>query len=126
MLVAEPPHNQNWNIRSTGQENPTALALRNEGRMAIDPNFYYRLSNAFLGPGYALDVKADGSGRLKMAIAADQSGQFWCLIDLGGGKLALRTLYLGDCFSLDVINVVSSHFAASPLWKMKYPSPFSN
>jgi hypothetical protein len=72
--------------------------------MTLDTRFYYRMTNAFLGPGYALDVKGDASGRLKMAASANYSGQFWRLVDLGGGKYALRTQYLGDCFSLDVIN----------------------
>lgn len=72
--------------------------------MSFDTSFYYRLTNNFLGPDQALDVSPDGSGGLMMAKTADQSGQFWRLIDLGAGKYALRTLYLGDCFSLDVIN----------------------
>jgi len=58
----------------------------------------------FSGRRFALDVKADGSGRLMMAPTADFSGQYWRVVDLGGGKYALHTLYLGDCFSLDVIN----------------------
>ena len=72
--------------------------------MSLDTSFYYRLTNDFQGAGFALDVKADGSGRLMMAPDADYSGQYWRFVDLGGGKYALRTLYLGDCFSLDVIN----------------------
>ena len=72
--------------------------------MSFDTSFYYRLTNAFQGTGQALDVKADGSRRLKMAPSADFSGQHWKLVDVGSGKYALRTDYLGDCFSLDVIN----------------------
>jgi M6 family metalloprotease-like protein len=72
--------------------------------MGLDTSFLYRLTNNFQGPGQALDVKADGSGRLMMAATADYSGQYWRLVELGQGKYALRTLYLGDCFSLDVIN----------------------
>ena len=72
--------------------------------MAFDTTVYYRLTNTFQGPGQSLDVKSDGSRRLKMAPTADFSGQHWRLVDLGSGKYALRTDYLGDCFSLDVIN----------------------
>ena len=72
--------------------------------MSLDTSFYYRLTNKFQGPGQSLDVHSDGSRRLKMAPTADFSGQHWRLIDLGSGKYALRTQYLGECFSLDVIN----------------------
>jgi hypothetical protein len=72
--------------------------------MSLDTSFYYRLTNRFQGPGESLDVHSDGSRRLKMAPTADYSGQYWKLVDLGSGKYALRTDYLGDCFSLDVIN----------------------
>lgn len=72
--------------------------------MSLDTSFFYRLTNNFQGQGQALDVRPDGSCRLMMAGTGNYSGQFWRLADLGGGKYALRTLYLGDCFSLDVIN----------------------
>jgi M6 family metalloprotease-like protein len=72
--------------------------------MSIDTSQYYRLTNMFSGAGQALDVKADGTGLLKMETTANYSGQFWRLVDLGSDRYALRTQYLGDCFSLDVIN----------------------
>src|SRR5437660_6835330 len=72
--------------------------------MSIDTSFYYRLTNKFQGPGQSLDVQTDGSGRLKMAPSADFSGQHWRLFQVGAGKYALRTAYLGECFSLDIIN----------------------
>src|SRR5262245_9073353 len=72
--------------------------------MSLDTSFYYRLTNKFQGPSQSLDVHSDGSKRLKMAPSANFSGQRWRLIDLGGSKCALRTEYLGECFSLDVIN----------------------
>jgi M6 family metalloprotease-like protein len=72
--------------------------------MGLDTTSYYRLTNSFLGRGQALDVKPDGSGHLMMAPSADVTGQLWRLVDLGGGRYALRTEYLGDGFSLDVIN----------------------
>ena len=51
-----------------------------------------------------LDVNPDGSGRLMMAAAGDFSGQSGKPVDLGGGKYAFRTLYLGDDLSLDIVN----------------------
>jgi len=72
--------------------------------MSFDTSFYYRLTNKFQGPNQSLDVHPDGSRRLKMAPTGDFSGQHWRLVDLGNDKFALRTEYLGDCFSLDVIN----------------------
>lgn len=71
---------------------------------SFETSFYYRLTNNFLGTGQSLDVKSDGSYLLKMAQTGNYSGQFWKLVDLGAGKYALRTAYLGDGFSLDVIN----------------------
>ena len=72
--------------------------------MSFDTAFYYRLTNSFLGADPSLDVIPDGSCRLRMAQTGNYSGQFWKLVDQGGGTYALRTAYLGDCFSLDVIN----------------------
>ena len=73
-------------------------------RMLNTSNFY-RLTNNFLGQGQSLDVVPDGSGRLKMAVTGDHSGQLWRLVATrSDGKYALQTAYLGECFSLDVIN----------------------
>lgn len=70
----------------------------------FDTSFYYRLTNNFLGMDQSLDVRSDGSYLLKMAQTGNYSGQFWKLVDLSAGKYALRTAYLGDGFSLGVIN----------------------
>jgi hypothetical protein len=70
----------------------------------FDTSYYYRLTNGYLGAGQSLDVIPDGSGHLMMAPTGDYSGQHWKLVDMGSGKYALRTMYLGDDFSLDVIN----------------------
>ncbi|HSN89564.1 MAG TPA: RICIN domain-containing protein, partial [Thermoanaerobaculia bacterium] len=72
--------------------------------MSFDTTVYYQLTNSFLGSGQALDVEADGSGRLRMSSTGTFQGQFWRLVDHGGGRYALRTEYLGDGFSLDVMN----------------------
>ncbi len=70
----------------------------------LDTSVFYRLTNNFLGPGQSLDVVPDGSGLLKMEVSGDPSGQLWRLVARSSGKYALQTAYLGDCFSLDVIN----------------------
>jgi M6 family metalloprotease-like protein len=72
--------------------------------VSFNTSYYYRLTNTFLGADQSLDVIPDGSCRLRMGQTGDYSGQFWKLVDQGGGKYALRTAYLGDCFSLDVMN----------------------
>jgi M6 family metalloprotease-like protein len=70
----------------------------------VDTSVFYRLTNGLLGPGRSLDVLPDGSGQLWMGTSDDSSGQRWRLVDHGGGKYALQTSYLGECFSLDVVN----------------------
>jgi len=72
--------------------------------MSFDTTYYYQLVSGTSSAGKALDVKADGSGRLMMAAKGDFTGQFWKLVSRDAGKYALRTEYLGDGFSLDVIN----------------------
>jgi M6 family metalloprotease-like protein len=67
--------------------------------MALDTSFTYRLTNQLLGPGLSLD---DGRGRLGMAPATGDDGQHWRLVPHGAGKHALRSLRLGECWSLDV------------------------
>src|SRR6516162_9535062 len=81
-----------------------SIFLSKGDTMSLDTSFYYRFTNNFLGPGQSLDVIPDGSCRLQMAQTENDSGQSWKLVDLGGGTYGLRTEYLGDCFSLDVIN----------------------
>jgi hypothetical protein len=70
----------------------------------LDISVFYRLTNNFLGQGESLDVVPDGSGRLKMEVTGDHGGQFWRLVARSDGKYALQTAYLGECFSLDVVN----------------------
>ncbi len=69
----------------------------------MDTSVFYHLASSFLG-GQALDVRPDGSGLLMMAPASDSPGQLWRLVPRSDGTYALRTSYLGDGFSLDVIN----------------------
>jgi hypothetical protein len=70
----------------------------------MDTSVFYRLSSGLLGHGQSLDVKPDGSGRLMMAPTGPGPGQLWRLAVRSDGKYALRTSYLGEGFSLDVLN----------------------
>lgn len=76
----------------------------------IDPSAYYRLTNNYLGTHKALDVVNDGtnSGKLQMAKTGNFSGQFWHFAKLSGegsnAKYSLRTQFLGEGRSLDVVN----------------------
>lgn len=88
----------------------------------IDTKAYYRLTNIYLGAFQSLDVVDDASrfGKLKMANSGNFSGQFWHFAllndDVNDPKYALRTLFLGEGFSLDVdveINNCSLHMAAT-------------
>ncbi|TFK33939.1 hypothetical protein BDQ12DRAFT_727366 [Crucibulum laeve] len=67
---------------------------------------YYRLTNAFNGTSKALDTNNDRSGSVHMADTGNFSGQYWKLVPVAGSssKFYLRNTYLGDDFSLDVIN----------------------
>lgn len=89
----------------------------------FDTSFYYRLTNSFLGSGQSLDVRTDSSYLLKMSPTGDVNDQFWRLVDLGSGKYALRTAYLGDGYSLDVINDgvdTTPHMAATGNYTGQY------
>ena len=61
------PRHQSFSSRA-GPGNPFKCT---GAKMSLDTSFLYRLTNNFQGPGQALDVKADRSGRLKMAATAD-------------------------------------------------------
>jgi len=69
-------------------------------------SIYYRLTNDYNGPTWALDVVPDGSGELSIARSGNFSGQYWRLVPVPGAskKYYLRTLYKGDEYSLDIIN----------------------
>ncbi|TFK21377.1 hypothetical protein FA15DRAFT_717190 [Coprinopsis marcescibilis] len=68
---------------------------------------YYRLTNDFNGPAWALDVLPDSpNNQLQIARAGDFSGQYWRLTPFPGqaGKFRLTTLFRGDDMALDIIN----------------------
>jgi hypothetical protein len=73
------------------------------------PLYWYRLTNAFTTPSFALDVVNDGgkasSGTLEMAPSGNFSGQYWRLVpnpDPSSTTYALYTLFLGANKRLDV------------------------
>lgn len=86
--------------------NPAIIATppAQAGATAFDTRFYYRLTNDFLGQGKSLDVYNDGSYRLRMSESTDSPEQLWKLVDSGGEKYSIRNAYLGNYYSLDVIN----------------------
>ena len=72
--------------------------------MTFDNTHYYRITTHVSGKGYALDVSADGSGRVMLSEPAESSGQFWKLAPISNCHYALRTAYLGDGLSLAMDN----------------------
>jgi len=71
--------------------------------VSIDTTYWYRLTNNYSGPNKAIDTFPNGT--IEIAAAGDFSGQYWRFVPLATGpKYALRTLYLGDGYSLDVYN----------------------
>lgn len=73
--------------------------------ISVDTSSYYRLTNDYTGSSQALGVRTDGSGKLGMVPVDKSAGQYWQFVRLANGpKYALRSKYLGDAFSLDVVN----------------------
>lgn len=68
---------------------------------AIDTSYCYQLSNAFLGPGRALDTYSDGENLPFMGVTGDYSGQLWKLAPLADGSYRLTNLFLGPGRALD-------------------------
>jgi hypothetical protein len=73
----------------------------------IDPDSWYRLTNAHLGPSISLDVENDGAGNkeglLKMSPSGDYSGQFWRFIPQpSSGTYKIQNMFLGPNRALDV------------------------
>jgi hypothetical protein len=71
----------------------------------IDCSYYYRMMNTYSGPLLALDVDSNGSTyAVKMASISDDAGQYWRCIHLGNNDYNLRTRFLKDQYSLDIVN----------------------
>ena len=70
--------------------------------------FYYRLTNAYNGPSFSLDV-VGGTTDLTIAATGNFTGQYWKLVPVTNspGKFYLRTQYKGDEYSLDITNDAS-------------------
>ncbi len=77
----------------------------------IDTSFYYRLTNAFLGRGRALDTYSDTHEPF-MARTRNVTGQFWKLTPLGNGFYRLTNWFLGDRRALDTYSDTHEPFMA--------------
>lgn len=73
---------------------------------SIDPNFYYKLSTQFRGPGMKLDVFNGGAMNNLTHLESDQdvSGQFWRFRGNADGTFRLSTLFRGPSMCLDIFN----------------------
>jgi len=82
------------------------ILLHAQSPATIDVSSTYRLTNNYTGLGKAFAARNDGSGQLEMAATADSPLQYWrfVLLQTGPTQYALRTVYYGDSFSLDVLN----------------------
>ncbi|EAU33382.1 predicted protein [Aspergillus terreus NIH2624] len=67
----------------------------------LDPGTWYRLTNAYLGPSFSLDVGNDGV--LKMSPSSNSSGQHWQLLpQFSSGTYKIRSMLLGAENVLDI------------------------
>ncbi len=78
---------------------------------AIDTRYYYRLTNAFLGRGRALDTYSNTHEPF-MARARNVTGQYWKLTPLGSGFYRLTNRFLGDRRALDTYSDTHEPFMA--------------
>src|SRR5262245_38979540 len=71
-----------------------------------DPNFYYKLSTLFRGPGLVLDVINGGAQNdmTRLEPSQEVTGQFWRIAPAGGGYYRLSTLFRGLSLCLDIHN----------------------
>ena len=73
---------------------------------SIDPNFYYKLSTRFRGPGMKLDVFNGGARNNMTHLEPDQdvSGQLWRFRGNADGTFRLSTSFRGPSMCLDIFN----------------------
>ncbi len=81
------------------------------GDITIDTNFYYRLTNAALGNGRALDTYSDTHEPF-MARSRNVTGQHWRLTPLGNNHYRLTNLFLGVNRALDTYSDTHEPFMA--------------
>jgi len=74
--------------------------------VTCDPDGYFHLTNAFNGPGFALDVSDPSSGELEISPIANSDGQYWQFVQAPEDpvRFRLQTKLLGGGHSLDVVN----------------------
>lgn len=74
-------------------------------KLALDTNYYYRLTTQWQGDGKSLDIVNDQAKNTPaLANSGNFSGQFWKLTPLGDGHYRLTTQWQGDGKSLDIVN----------------------
>jgi hypothetical protein len=62
---------------------------------------FYRLTNAFLGEGRALDTYSNANNQPFMGNTGNYSGQCWKFTSLGNGYYRLTNMFLGEGRALD-------------------------
>ncbi len=67
----------------------------------IDTDYYYRLTNSFLGEGRSLDTYSNGNNEPFMGQTGNYSGQLWKFTPVGNGYYRLTNSFLGEGRSLD-------------------------
>lgn len=78
-----------------------APPVNNLPAATVDVNYYYRLSNTFLGEGRSLDTYSNGNNDPFMGKTGNYTGQYWQLSSLSNGYYRLTNSFLGSGRSLD-------------------------
>jgi uncharacterized protein YjdB len=67
-----------------------------------DPDYYYKLTNDFNGPGFALDTYSGGGYECFMGVNAGFSGQYWLFSFIGmSGTFYMSNLFGGELRGLE-------------------------
>lgn len=91
-----------WGFKASAPKaTPPPQPVNNLPAAAVDVNYYYRLTNTFLGEGRSLDTYSNGNNDPFMGKTGNYSGQYWQLTPLGNGYYRLTNSFLGSGRSLD-------------------------
>ena len=89
---------------------PSAAA--DEATDPIDTNQWYRLTNMFLGTGFALETYSGATNDLFMGDSGNYSGQYWKFTPAGDGYYFLTSMAYGDGRFLDTYGDTHEPFMA--------------
>jgi len=106
LAVTGPLYNpviHNWKKTNTNPNRDFTSNFR-RSQSYIDTSYYYRLTNAYTGQNYALDVRSGNNYGMKMFPVSSHPGQFWRFVPLGDNVYSLRTLFQKNGLSLDIVN----------------------